>query len=333
MSCEATPAHASESFEWRIRQHSAEKNSPVNCFSRGSARLAVQRDGATENCFIIIKDNMFIKKKKPQPEPVWRDFREKSYEELEQEVDAAYGEEMRKRNIKIAVIAIILLFVFHDIAGFWLRFGFPRIPKRTEQVIDFVSDPVEAELPEEEETVIKYITLEDKDEVEIRKQASYSISGRVLAKNYLFWGNYLPGGKRIFQSVALFDLGLAWGKMADKKILKNYTFYSAKDTQARSLYPTLKLGVRRPPLPWPYVRTHMVHLNIVPANAKIMSALIYLFKYQPVKLDGYLVDVKDENGRWRCSGMSKYTVNPNARSNASEIMYVTRVQVGKRIYE
>ena len=31
MSCEATPAHASESFEWRIRQHSAEKNSPVNC--------------------------------------------------------------------------------------------------------------------------------------------------------------------------------------------------------------------------------------------------------------------------------------------------------------
>ncbi len=35
MSCEATPAHASESFEWRIRQHSAEKNSPVNCFSRG----------------------------------------------------------------------------------------------------------------------------------------------------------------------------------------------------------------------------------------------------------------------------------------------------------
>ena len=35
MSCVATPAHASETFEWRIRQHSAEKNSPVNCFSRG----------------------------------------------------------------------------------------------------------------------------------------------------------------------------------------------------------------------------------------------------------------------------------------------------------
>ena len=27
--------NVSESFEWRVRQHSAEKNSPVNCFSRG----------------------------------------------------------------------------------------------------------------------------------------------------------------------------------------------------------------------------------------------------------------------------------------------------------
>ncbi len=47
MSCVATPAHASESFEWRIRQHSAEKNSPVNCFSRGNAtaRGSARRSG------------------------------------------------------------------------------------------------------------------------------------------------------------------------------------------------------------------------------------------------------------------------------------------------
>ena len=246
---------------------------------------------------------------------------------------AAYGEEMRKRNIKIAIVVAILLFLFHDIAGFWVRFGVPRIPKKTEEIIDIVSDPVEEELYEDDTPLLKYITLEDKDEVELRKQTSISISGRVVAKNYLFWGNYLPGGKRLFQSTALFDLGLAWGQLSNKDILKNYTFYSAKDTQARSLYPTLRLGVRRPPLPWPYVRTHMMHLNIVPANSRVMSALIYLFKYQPVKLDGYLVDVKDENGHWRCSGMSKFNTNPNARSNASEIMYVTRVQVGKRVYE
>ena len=81
----ATPAHASESFEWRIRQHSAEKNSPVNCFSRGNANgsrfsaselrhskakprfclNAVKREsskkrgGAAENCFIFLGKSRF----------------------------------------------------------------------------------------------------------------------------------------------------------------------------------------------------------------------------------------------------------------------------------
>lgn len=270
---------------------------------------------------------------KKQPEPEWRDFREKTYDELEREVDAAYGEEVRKRNITIAIVAAVLLFFFHDVAGFWLRFGLPRIPKKTEQIINVVENPFENELPEEESSLLNYTTLEDKDSVELVKQASYSISGRVVAKNFLFWGNYLPGGKRTFQSTALFDLGLVWGDLSDKKILKNYAFYSAKDTQARSLYPTLKLGVKRPPLPWPYVRNHMLHLNIVPANARVMSALVYLLKYQPVKLDGYLVDVKLDDGRWKRSGMSKFSANPNSRTGASEIMYVTRVQVGKRVYE
>ena len=53
MSCEATPAHASAPFEWRIRQHSAEQNNPVNCFVRGK-RVDLREQGkqATENCFI-----------------------------------------------------------------------------------------------------------------------------------------------------------------------------------------------------------------------------------------------------------------------------------------
>ena len=143
---------------------------------------------------------MFFKKKKPQPEPVWRDFREKTYEELEQEVDAAYGEEMRKRNIKI------------DIAGFWLRFGFPRIPKRTEQVIDFVSDPVETELPEEEEPYIKYITLEDKDEVDIRKQAAAVLLLKIISS-----GETISPAANVFFNPPHF---LIWGWHGVKCLIK-----------------------------------------------------------------------------------------------------------------
>ena len=49
----ARERNGSEPSEWRIRQHSAEKNSPVNCFSRGKlVDLQEQGKQATENCFI-----------------------------------------------------------------------------------------------------------------------------------------------------------------------------------------------------------------------------------------------------------------------------------------
>ncbi len=270
---------------------------------------------------------MFFKKKKP--EPIWRDFREKSYQELEQEVDAAYGAEVRARNIKIAVVTVILLFVFHDIIGFWFHFGLPRAATKTEEVIDTTIEPIQEGLYEDEDEIIEYTTLEEEQNIKLRKVASLSISGRVVAKNYLFWGNYLPGGGRTFQSAAMYDLGLVWGNMSDDKYLKNYTFYSVKNATGRWLYPTLKLGVKYPPLPWPYARTHMAHLHIVPANDKIMSALIYLFKKQPVKLDGYLVDVEMGDGRWIRTSVSRM----DSGGGACEIMYVNRVQVGRRVYE
>lgn len=275
-----------------------------------------------------------IGKKKPEPQQefVWRDFREKSYDELEKEVDEAYRKEVRARNIKIAIVAAILIFLFHDVAGFWVRFGLPRIPVKTEQAIDLSAGPIVDDLEDDEDSLIKYVTLEDKEPVDLMKKRAMTISGRVVARNYLFWGNYLPGGKRTIQSTAMFDLGLVWGKLSDKDVLKNYAFYCSKDTQSRSLYPTLKLGVKYPPLPWPYVRTHLMHLSIVPANPRVMSGLIYAFKNQSVKLEGYVVNVKLENGRW-VNTVSTGRVTPNSNSGDSKILYVKSVQVGKRIYK
>ncbi len=272
---------------------------------------------------------------KKAPEPEYRDFREKTYAELEREVDAAYGEEMRKRNIKIAIVSAILIFLFHDIVGFWFRFGLPHRSHKVAEVIDVVEEPLQTNLENEEQEIIDYVTLEDKDTVKLRKKAEVSMAGKVVAKNYLFWGNYLPGGKRTFQSTALFDLGLVWGDLAKPEILENYTFYSAKDaTAARVLYPTLKLKTKALPLPWEYVGTHMSHLHIIPANASIMSGLIYSRKNKNVKLDGYFVDVSINDHYWMKTTLSRNFVNPTARnSGLREIMYVTRLQVGNKVYE
>ncbi len=273
-----------------------------------------------------------FKKKEKQEEFVWVDFRDKSYEQLEQEVDAAYGEHLLMRNIKIAVISIVLIFLFHDVVGFWVRFA-PRFAKyKTDDVIDVVASPVQTNLDEEE--IVNYVTLEDKDSVVLKKRAEISLTGRVVAKNYLFWGNYLPGGKRTFQSVALFDLGIVWGNLSDLNILKKYVFYSAKDATARKLHATLKFGVHRPPLSWPYAKTHMAHLHIVPGNSDIMSALIYSRKNQAIKLDGFLVDVQTEGGKWRKTLLSRSEYNLSSRGQSfGEIMYVTKVQIGDRIYK
>lgn len=270
---------------------------------------------------------------KKEPEPEYRDFRQKTYAELEREVDAAYGEEMKKRNITIAIVTVVLLFVFHDIVGFWLRFAIPQNSHKTAEVIDVVQDPLKTDLEEDE--IIDYVTLEDKETVKLRKRAEVSVSGKVVAQNYLFWGNYLPGGKRTFQSAALFDLGLVWGDMAKPEILGNYTFYSAKDaTAARTLYPTLKLKAKTLPLDWEYVGAHMSHLHIVPASQSVMSGLIHARRNKNVKLDGYMVDIYVDGTHWLRTTLSREFINPTARnSGLREIMYVTKLQVGDRVYE
>ena len=278
---------------------------------------------------------MFFKKKE-QEEFEWRDFRDKTYEELEREVDAAYGEAVKQRNIKLTVLAIFLIFIFHDILGFWLNFGLPRFAKyKTQEIIDVVADPEQIELEEEEiDEIIDYITLEDKDVVKLRKRAEVSVSGLVVAKNYLFWGNYLPKGKRVFQSTAMMDLGVVWGDMANKKVLEKFVFYSAKDVKHRAMYPKLKFGVTRPPVPWPYARTHMTNIHAIPASADIMSALIYARKKQAIKVEGYLVDVQLDGGAWRHTSIDRVAASLRARGNCpNEIIYITKLQVGSRVYE
>lgn len=274
---------------------------------------------------------MFGKKKQEETEFVWRDFREKTYEELEREVDNAYNEEIRKRNKKIAILLVVLAFVFHDVLFFWVKFGIPHFSKeKAPQVVDVTGEPVMNNL--ESVTILPYETLEDKENVDLQKLADYSISGKIVAKNYLFWGNYLPKGKRVFQSTALIDVGLVWGDLAENKNLDKYTFYSVKDVKHRGMKTTTKMTVAHPPLKWPYVRNHALTLHVVPANSTIMSALIYARKNQPVKLDGYLINIPVEDGKLMTSSMGRKFFLPNSHDGSSEIMYVDKIQIGKNIY-
>ena len=60
--------------------------------------------------------------------------------------------------------------------------------------------------------------------MEIIPQAHYELSGRVVAYNHDFI--FI---NKFFDSAALYDLGAAWGELADTKIFKKYfKIYSQK---------------------------------------------------------------------------------------------------------
>lgn len=276
---------------------------------------------------------MFLKKK---PEPEYRSYKEKSYAELEAEVEQAWREEQIDKIKKILIVVVILFVICPDAFLYWLRFATPHFASsRTSETINILQDPVQIDIPEDEREIIKYRSLENHKTYNLIPMAEYSISGMVLAKNYYFWGNYLPGGRRPFQDVSLIDIGLAWRDFADKDVLKYYATVSAKDTTARTLWlmPKPKKGFL--PYSTREINDQYSHTHVIPKNAAIMHALLYTHKYQKIKMEGYLVDV-DLFGKniYAMTSLSRSDTNQSARGGgACEIMYVERVQIGNKVYE
>ena len=266
----------------------------------------------------------------------YRNFREKTFEELDREVEEAVKQDRNRRMLGWLILLLIWIFMCPDMFLYWFRFATPHFPKyKTEEIIDVAKEPVQIDITQNKGKYFKYKTLENRGSYAMEKMAKYSISGKVVAKNYFFWGNYLPNGDRPFQSMALIDVGLVWGDMADKDILSYYKFVSAKDARgARGLYPRLKHGVRYVPFSWSEAQTMFSHTHIIPASHSIMSALIYTHKNQPVKLDGYLVDIYINGEPVAMTSLSRKDTNATARGGgACEVMYVERVQVGNKVYE
>ena len=268
----------------------------------------------------------------------WRSHKEKTFEELDAEVEEALRQE-RQDRVRRIIIGILVLFLFiPDAFLFWFRFATPRFAvEKSDKVIDVNKSPVQEHIVNDKTPIIRYKTLENRGEYDLHKVAKYSIRGKVVAKNYYFWGNYLPWGDRPLQSVSLFDLGLVWGDLADRDILEYYKFVSAKDLTSRSLYPRLKWGVKYAPYSWNEIKGQYSHTHIVPASANIMYALIFLRRNQAGELKGYLVDIYNGKNLVGMTSVSREDTNQTSRGymrggGACEILYVEEVQVKNKIY-
>lgn len=287
----------------------------------------------------------------------------KQYEKLDAELDILEKKDKEKRLIRLFILVFIALFIFREPIIFNIKHAFPRVSAYTQEPINPYQEPIKKNIvseltrlsntyvsaPESYDEIKQYLSENqqiidkvnlshnseiievktvEKSKVMLLPMAEYSISGRVVAMNHTF-----AFFRSDFDNVALFDIGLVFGQISDKKFIKKYLKFNSQKIYLRGsriLFVDLK---ENPPIPMDYISSHFSHTHIIPASSNILSALLHMRKYELIKLDGLLVDVYTKNSHIRTS-LSNTDSNETSRGNgACEIMYVTQVQVGNRIYK
>ncbi len=237
-------------------------------------------------------------------------------------------------NICLIIVIALLGYSFLGDISFKIKHAFPKISEATYKKIDIQKNPIQINLKKNGVELEK--GENDYTEFAYDKIAQYSISGMLVAINTDFW---LRGIMRNdFDKVSLMDIGIVWGDIADKDYIKKHLkFKSEKTATARWLRYNYKCKGQNCHS-FSYIKRHVAHTHLVPANRNVMGALLTLKKYDTVKLDGFLVDLYFKNGGKAVTSISRTDNNAGSRGGnntggACEIMYVTSVQIAERIYK
>ena len=136
---------------------------------------------------------------------------------------------------------------------------------------------------------------------------TFAIEARVLAaKSYTF-------GRE--SDLSPVDLALGWGSMSDEAILKDI-----KITQSNRFY---YWRVDAFPIPQREIEMQSANMHMIPATSQIEKTLKAVKPGQVVKLTGYLIEAKADDGwRWK----SSLTRNDTG-AGACEIIFVKSLSV------
>ena len=263
-----------------------------------------------------------------------------SIDEFEKIVNTAekdYSNDLAKKiKISIIILAVYCLYMFLP-KTIWL------IPSSTSnEKLDTSKDPILIENPvninavelkhqSDYDKLIKYKSFKNGKTYYIMPLAKYSITARVFEKNTFFYMQW------DIDNVSLVDYGFAWGDMAKNEFFGKLYGHSNQDVTGRRLVYSFKdRYMRSLAYKFNYMKRHTSHTHTIPANKNIKKVLYALKKGQTVKLDGYLVDVYD-NKYWRFAKTSLSLEDEGYDTprggGACEVMYVTRVQVGDKVFE
>jgi len=156
--------------------------------------------------------------------------------------------------------------------------------------------------------------------VKIIPVAAYRIAGEVMSKR-----KYTQGWGA---EIAPFDLALVWGMLTYPHVRKQL---SIKHDNTRMAW--FRMKGDEPPVDHDYAMSHGANNHLIPANENIRMALDSQVKvHDRIALEGYLVNVEGRNQEQKIAMKTSLTRTDTDRG-ACEIIYVTRLQVGDKIYQ
>ena len=264
-----------------------------------------------------------------------------SIEEFEKIVNTAENSNtqlLSKNMLKTLVILIIFGIYLLIPKTFWLvpsEYSKEKINTENEPVIikneENINASAQIKQNSKNENLIKYKSLKNGETYYLMPLAEYSISAKIKEKNRFFYMQWE------IDNVALVDYGLTWGDMAKDFYYKKIYANSNQSVMGRMLVFNFKKkyynSLRNK---FDYMLTHVSHTHAIPANKNIKKALIAAREGQTIKLDGYLVDVFSNSLRRfaiTSLSLSDEGFNNGRGGGACEIMYVTKVQIGDKVFD
>lgn len=180
----------------------------------------------------------------------------------------------------------------------------------------FLQDPQQAPCSPQE-PILKKIKH---GSVIITPVATYRIAGQVMSKRKYTngWG----------AEIAPFDLALVWGMLTYPHVQKQLAI---KHDSTRMAY--FRMKGADPPVEIEYAASHGSNNHIIPATANIHEAVDRRIKiHDRIVLHGFLVNAEGQSGGQPISMQTSLSRTDTGRG-ACEIIYVTRLQVGDKVYE
>lgn len=160
------------------------------------------------------------------------------------------------------------------------------------------------------------------DGLQIISLANYSIWGKALCVRA--YAGYDKGSTGF-----PLDLGVAWGDVA-RSDYRKYVSIGFSNDEVANQWLMFKTKTDDPPWDIDYFECHVSNNHICPASDNIYNALMTVKDGDNVYLEGFLAESEREDGE---PILSSSMARNDTAAGACECFYVTRLQVGDKVYK